>query len=305
MSLVEDVLVGAVRQGSPVLFATHGELVAERSGVVNLGTEGSMLCGALAAFATTVATGNPLLGVLAAAAAGALPALLHAFMVVDRGANQLANGLAIFFLGLGVTAALGSSLVGRQINGLGVAPIPLLSEIPFAGPILFAHDVLTYLALLLAPALWWFLYRTRWGLILRATGERDEVPFAYGHSPRRVRYLALGAGGALAGIGGAQLALAITLTWVEDLTVGRGFIAVALVIFAAWEPLRAPLGAFIFGGALSLQLQLQARGVGISPFLLETTPYVLTILALVVLSSRAVSRMPQGLSAVFAGAQRA
>jgi ABC-type uncharacterized transport system permease subunit len=301
--LVEEVLAGAVRSGTSVLFAAQGEVVAERSGVINLGTEGCMLTGALAAFAVTVSTGNPLLGAVGGAAAGALLASVHAFLVISRGADQLACGLAVFFLGLGVTSALGSSYVDRSIHSLNVLEIPVLSDLPFVGPILFHHDYLTYLGLILGPLLWLFMFRTRWGLILRATGERGEVAFAYGHRPERVRYLAVAAGGALAGIGGAQLVLAYTLNWVENVTVGRGFVAVALVIFAAWDPLRASLGAFIFGGAVALQLQLQARGVDISPFLLDMTPYLLTLAILVVASRGQVHRMPEGLRAVFGTAR--
>lgn len=296
---VEDVLTGAVRYGASVLFATQGELVAERSGIVNLGTEGSMLCGAFAAFAVAAETGSAALGVLAGLVAGALLALLHAFVVIDRKANQLAAGLAITFLGLGLTAALGTSFVDRRIDGLGQAPIPLLSDIPFFGDVLFSHDVLTYLALLLAPLLWWFLFRTRPGLLLRAAGEDPEVVRAYGHSPRRIRYYATVAGGALAGLGGAQLVLAFTLNWVENATAGRGFVACALVIFAAWKPMRAMLGAFVFGGAVALQLQLQARGIDVSSFVLEMAPYVLTLLVLAVASLRGGQRMPAGLRAVF------
>lgn len=296
---VEDVLTGAVRYGTSVLYATQGELIAERSGVINLGTEGSMLCGALAAFATAVHTGNAWVGVIAGAAAGALLALLHAFLVIERAANQLACGLAISFLGLGLTAALGASFVDQRIEGLGQVPIPGLSELPFLGPILFDHDLLTYLGLLLGPALWLFFTRTRWGLLLRATGEDGDVAYAYGHRPRTIRYLATVAGGALAGIGGAQLVLAFTLNWVENVTVGRGFVAVALVIFAAWQPIRASLGAFVFGGAVALQLQLQARGVDVSSFVLGMTPYVLTLLVLALASWRGAQRMPAGLKAVF------
>ena len=296
---VEDVLTGAVRYGTSVLYATQGELVAEKSGITNLGTEGSMLCGALAAFATAVHTGSAWVGVLAGAAAGALIALLHAFLVIDRKANQLACGLAISFLGLGITAALGTSFVDQRIDGLGQIPIPLLSDIPFVGRILFDHDLLTYLGLLLGPALWFFFTKTRPGLLLRATGEDGEVAFAYGHSPRKIRYYATVAGGALAGIGGAQLVLAFTLNWVENVTVGRGFVAVALVIFAAWQPIRASLGAFVFGGAVALQLQLQARGVDVSSFVLGMTPYVLTLLVLALASWRGAQRMPAGLKAVF------
>lgn len=297
--LVEDVLTGAVRYGSSVMFATQGELVAERAGIINLGTEGSMLCGALAGFAVAAETGSALPGVAAGLLAGALLALLHAFLVIDRQANQLACGLAIAFLGLGLTAAAGESFVDRSISGLGEVPIPLLSSIPVLGAVLFSHDLLTYLALALAPLLWWLLNRTHWGLLLRATGEDPDVVRAYGHSPRKIQYLATVAGGALAGLGGAQLVLAYTLNWVENATAGRGFVACALVIFAAWRPLRAMLGALVFGGAVALQLQLQARGVDVSSFVLGMTPYVLTLLVLAIASWRGGQRMPAGLKAVF------
>lgn len=296
---VEDVLAGTVRSATSVLFAAQGEVIAERSGVINLGTEGCMLTGALAAFAVTAGTGSPLLGILAGAGCASMLALLHAFLVITRRANQLATGLAITFLALGVTAALGTSYVDREINALEPVPLPLLSDLPFVGRVLFNHDLLTYCGLALGPLLWLFLYRTRWGLVLRATGERGVVAFAYGHPPARVRYLAVMAGGALAGVGGAQLVLAYTLNWVENVTVGRGFVAVALVIFAAWDPVRATIGSFIFGGALSLQLQLQARGVDISPFLLQMTPYVLTIVILVVASRARAHRAPDEIRAVF------
>jgi simple sugar transport system permease protein len=296
---VEDVLVGTVRSGTSVLYAAQGEVIAERSGVINLGTEGCMLTGALAGFAATVGTGSPALGVLAAAAAGAGLALVHAFIVITRRANQLASGLAVTFLGLGLTAILGRSYVDQSVHPLNRLPIPLLSDIPVVGNVLFNHDVLTYAGLVLGPLLWLFLHRTRWGLILRATGEQADVAYAYGHSPERVRYLAVTAGGALAGIGGAQLVLAYTLSWVENVTVGRGFVAVALVIFAAWSPLRATIGAWVFGGALAIQLQLQARGVSISPFLLQMTPYVLTLAVLAVASRGQAQRAPGEIRAVF------
>jgi simple sugar transport system permease protein len=296
---IEDVLVGTVRSGTSVLYAAQGEVIAERSGVINLGTEGCMLTGALAAFAATAATRSPVIGVLAAAAAGAALAAVHAFVVISRRANQLASGLAVTFLGLGVTAILGRSYVDQEVHALDRVPIPVLSDIPFVGNILFNHDVLTYGGMVLGPLLWLFLYRTRWGLILRATGEHADVAFAYGHSPERVRYLATVGGGALAGVGGAQLVLAYTLSWVENVTVGRGFVAVALVIFAGWEPLKATLGAWVFGGALAIQLQLQARGVSISPFLLQMTPYVLTLAVLAMASRGRAQRAPGEIRAVF------
>lgn len=292
-----------VRSASSVIFAAQGEVIAERSGVINLGTEGAMLLGALTAFVVSAATGSAGLAVLAAAVVAAALAAVHAFLVVDRGANQLASGLGVFFLGFGLAATVGVLYGDATIAALPQLPVLLLSELPILGPVLFDHDVLTYAALLLGPAVWLFLFRTRWGLVLRATGERSEVAYAYGHSPRRVRYLAVTAGGALAGIGGAQLVLAYTLTWAQDLTAGRGFVAVALVIFAAWNPLWATVGAFVFGGALSLQLQLQARGTEISPFLLDMTPYVLTLLVLVLVAVRGRDSMPEGLRAIFGTAR--
>ncbi|MFY9264506.1 MAG: ABC transporter permease [Solirubrobacterales bacterium] len=297
---IENLLTGAVRYGACVIYAAEGETVSERSGIVNLGTEGSMLAGALGAFAVTSWTGAAYIGALAGLAFGGLLALLHAYLVIDRRADQLASGLGITFLGLGLTAALGTSFVDAKITGFEPVAIPLLSDIPFLGNVLFNYDLLTYGALLLGPALWWFMKKTRWGLILRATGENPDVVFAYGHSPRKVRYIAVTSGGALAGMGGAQLVLASTLNWVEDVTVGRGFVAVALVIFASWLPIRAALGALLFGLAVSLQLQLQAEGLSISAFLLGMTPYVLTLVVLAIASRKQAQKMPAGLKAVFA-----
>lgn len=298
--MLEAILLGAVSYGACIIFAAEGELIAERSGIVNLGTEGSMLTGALFAFAVTVWTGLPIVGAIAGLVGGALPALLHAYMVIDRKTDQLASGLAITFLGLGLTAALGTSFVDDKIGGFDNIGIPLLKEIPLIGEVFFNQDFLTYLALLLGPALWWFFKKTRVGLILRATGESGDVVYAYGHSPRKVRYLAVTAGGALAGLGGAQLVLAATLNWTENITQGRGFVAVALVIFASWLPIRAALGALLFGAAFALNLVLQTRGVGIPSFYLLMLPYVLTLVVLAVASKGQRQRMPAGLKAVFA-----
>lgn len=298
--MLEAILLGAVSYGACIIFAAEGELIAERSGIVNLGTEGSMLTGALFAFAVTVWTDLPIVGAIAGLIGGALPALLHAYMVIDRKTDQLASGLAITFLGLGLTAAFGTSFVDDKIGGFDNLGIPLLKEIPLIGDVFFNQDFLTYLALLIGPALWWFFKKTRVGLILRATGESGDVVYAYGHSPRMVRYLAVTAGGALAGLGGAQLVLAATLNWTENITQGRGFVAVALVIFASWLPIRAALGALLFGAAFALNLVLQTRGVGIPSFYLLMLPYVLTLVVLAVASKGQKQRMPAGLKAVFA-----
>jgi ABC-type uncharacterized transport system permease subunit len=299
MSLPVEVMVGAVRGGTSILYAALGETVSERAGVINLGTEGCMLVGALAGYAVTANTGSPWVGVVAGAAAGALLAFVHAVLVLSRGANQLATGLVVLFLGLGLTSLFGAAYVGRSINAFKPVAIPGLSAIPGLGDILFDHDPLTYLSYLAGPAVWWLLYRSRPGLVLRAAGERQEVLAAYGHSPLRVRYLAVIAGGALAGIGGAQLSTAYANAWFENMTQGRGFIAVALVIFAAWHPLRAVGGAYLFGAALALSPALQARGYGLNQFALDAVPYLVTIAVLVGLGRRRAHAAPEGLRKVF------
>ncbi|MGN8644899.1 ABC transporter permease [Gracilibacillus sp. HCP3S3_G5_1] len=302
--MIIEILTGAIRAGTSVLYATTGELISERAGVINLGTEGSMIAGAMTAFVATSATGNPWLGFLAGGLAGLLLSFVHAFLVIERKANQLATGLTIMFFGIGLTAFFGRSLVDKQINGFEVIRIPVLSDIPFIGTILFSHDVLTYLSFLLVPAVWFFLFRTRWGIILRGAGENDKVVYAYGKSPRFVRYLAVMAGGFLAGLGGAQLSTAFTHTWIEDMTQGRGIIAVALVIFASWLPFRAMLGAYLFGGAYALQLALQGIGIDISQFILFMLPYVLTLVAMFIVERKQRNMMPLGLKDVFEGGGR-
>ncbi len=301
-ALIVAVAAGAVQSGTSVLYATLGETLSERAGVVNLGTEGCMLAGALGGYAICAETGSPWVGVLAGAAAGALLAAVHAVLVLHRGANQLASGLVVLFLALGVTALFGGAYgEGAKTH---FAPlqqywIPVLKDIPVLGPVLFRHDPLTYLSFVAAFGLWALLFRSRWGLLVRAAGERAGVLDAYGHSARRVRYLAVTGGGALAGIGGAQLSVAYTQVWHENMTGGRGFVAVALVIFAAWHPLRAIGGAYLYGAALALSPALQARGVTLNQYLFDALPYVVTVVALVLLSRWRAHTAPEELSRVF------
>lgn len=299
--MIVDIFTGAIRSGTSVLYAAIGELIAERAGVTNLGTEGSMVAGALGAFSVSVWTGNAWLGVLTGGICGMLIALVHAFLAISRQANQFATGLAVMFLGIGLTAFFGRSFVNQQIKGLEPVPIPVLSELPVIGKILFQHDWLTYISFFLVPLIWFFLFKTRWGVILRATGERDEVVFTYGLKPETIRYMAVLSGGFFAGVGGAQLSIAYTHVWVENMVAGRGIVAVALVIFASWLPFRAMLGAYLFGGAQALQLALQQNGVDVSPFLLFMAPYVLTLVALFIVERRQRSMMPEALSKVFVG----
>lgn len=296
---IQFVLTGAIRAGTSVLYATLGETVNERAGVVNLGTEGCMIMGACFGFKIAADTGNIWLAVLVAALSGGLLAMIHAYLVVTRGANQLASGLALGFFGIGLTALIGRPYVSKNIEGLPVIPVPFLSDIPFIGPILFQHDALTYLVYALGPLIWFFFYRTRWGLSLRAVGESPTVAFSTGRNPARIQYGALFCGGMMAALGGAQLSLAVTRTWVEGMTAGYGFIAVALVIFAMWQPLRAMAGAFLFGGAVALQFQLQARGVQVSPYFLLMLPYLLTLAILLITGRRNKYAAPASLAAVF------
>lgn len=297
--LLQSVLTGAVRGGTSILYASVGETVTERSGVINLGVEGSMLCGALAAYAVGIATGSPWAGAVAGVAAGAALAAVHAGMVLGRHANQIATGLVVTFLGIGITAMFGQSYVGQGVVAFTTWNVPVLHSIPFFGPILFEHDPLTYISFFVGPAAWWFLFRTRSGLMVRTAGERAEVLHAFGTSPTKVRFYAIVAGGALAGLGGAQLSTSQALNWSENMTAGRGFVAVALVIFAAWNPLMAIGGAYLFSGAVALELQLQARGSTISPFLLDAMPYLLVIVVLAALGRRRRHAAPEELDRVF------
>ena len=299
--MITDILTGAIRSGTSVMYASQGELISERAGVINLGTEGSMLCGALGGFAVTVWTGNPWLGTLAGGLCGLLISMIHAFLVLTCGANQLATGLTIMFFGMGITSFFGRGFVSEQIVGFNPVPIPLLSEIPFLGKVLFNHDPLTYLSFILVPLLWYLLFRTRLGVILRATGEREDVLFASGINPQFIRYAAVLAGGFLAGVGGVQLSVAFTHSWVENMVQGRGVVAVALVIFASWLPFRAMLGAYLFGAAQALQLTVQQTGLGISPFFLFMVPYILTLAALYIVERKKRSQTPEALRKVFTG----
>ncbi len=295
-SLAVDILSAAVFGGTAILYAGLGETISERAGVINVGTEGTMLVGALAGFAGAVSFGNVWLGVLAGALAGAALAAVHAFMVIYRGASQLASGLVILFLAIGLTDLYGNSFVSTNMtNGFNAIAIPGLSKIPFAGPVLFDHDPLVYVSYAMVPAVGWLVYRSRWGLLLRTAGERPDVLNVYGFSARKVRFAAVVAGGALAGVGGAQLATAVAQSWAQDMTAGRGFVAVALVIFAGWSPYRVVIGAYLFGAAITLGNELQIHGVKVNPFLVDAIPYLLTLIVLTAIARKQGHVVPQSL----------
>ncbi|MET0276315.1 MAG: ABC transporter permease [Acidimicrobiia bacterium] len=299
MNLGLELMTGGVRGGTSILYAGLGETVSERAGVVNLGIEGSMLCGALAAYAANAASGNPWIGALAGAAAGGALALVHAFFVLNRKTNQLATGLVILFLALGITSLFGAAYVDEIITPFKIWEVPLLSSIPWIGDIFFKADPLTYLSYFMVPLIWWVLFRTRWGLMLRGAGERTEVLRTYGHRPQALQYVAVVIGGLMAGIGGAQLSTAYANAWFENMVQGRGFIAVAVVIFAARQPFKVMAGSYLFGAALALSPALQARGVSINQFALNAVPYVATLLVLMLLARRGSDDAPEGLKKVF------
>ncbi|MDO9484941.1 MAG: ABC transporter permease [Actinomycetota bacterium] len=301
--MIVDVLSGGVSGGTSIMYAALGETVSERAGIINLGTEGCMLMGAFAGFAVTSMTGSPWLGMLAAAAAGGVLALIHAILVVSRKANQFASGLSLLFLALGLTALYGSGYVGQKINAFDPIAIPGLSSIPFIGPILFEQNILTYISYFVAPLMWFIIFRTRIGLMLRTAGERSEVLTVNGYSVVKVRYIAVVTGGIFAGIGGAYLSVAYSQSWFENMIIGRGFIAVALVVFAAWDPLKVIGGAYLFGSALALSPVLQANGYEVNQFALDMLPFVLTLLLLVFLGKRAVNSSPAELRKVFDNAR--
>jgi ABC-type uncharacterized transport system permease subunit len=300
-SFFEGVLSGTALSGTSILYATVGEVIGERAGIVNLGLEGVMLVGAVTGFVVTAEAANPYIGVLAAALAGAAFNMIFAYLVVTRRGNQLASGLTMMFFALGLTAIVGKSYVGQPIGGLQDFRIPWLAGLPQVGHALFEKDLLVYFAIPAAVVGWLLLYRTSWGLRLRAVGEDKTVAFAAGLKPQRLQYQALFVAGLLGGLGGGHLSVAYTKTWQEGMTAGAGFIAVGLVIFAAWSPIRAILGAVLFGGAVALQLELQARGTSVSPFLLDMIPYVVVLVVLMLFGRVKGRVVPAGLKNVFEG----
>lgn len=280
-------LSATIIAGTPILFAAAGELLAEKAGILNLGVEGMMLVGAVSGFMVTINTGSHWLGILAALLGGGLMALIHAFISVTLRGNQVVSGLALTIFGSGLSGFLGKNYQGVPMaDSFKALQIPVLGDIPYLGTIFFKHDALVYISILTAAAIWYLLYRTRWGLSVRSVGENPSASDAVGISVSRVRYFCTIVGGMMAGLGGAYISLAFAPTWQENMTAGRGWIAVALVIFALWNPARAILGAYLFGGVEALTFRLQTMGVHISSFFLSMFPYVITILVLVLVTIR-------------------
>jgi ABC-type uncharacterized transport system permease subunit len=280
------VLLTVISAATPLLYAALGELVVERSGVLNLGIEGMMLAGAVTAFATAVGTGSGAAGIVAGALAGAAMALIFAVLTVSLLSNQVATGLALTIFGIGLSALVGSGFVGVPTMRLPRLDVPGLTDLPVVGPLLFSHDFLIYLSVFMTAAVAWFLGRTRAGMVLRAVGESHDAAHSIGYPVVRIRYLAILFGGVMSGLGGAFLSLSYTPMWIEGMTAGRGWIALALVVFSAWRPGRLLLGAYLFGGVTIVQLYAQGTGAYEGPAqLLSMLPYLATILVLTVISA--------------------
>ncbi len=298
------ILQAGVASGTVLLFATIGEIFAERSGVMNLGVEGMMLIGAMTAFSTTIATGNPWLGVMAAMLAAALLSQIHAFITITLQGDQVVSGLALTFLGIGISLVLGEGLSkAGTVSLLPVFSVPVLSQIPIIGPIFFTRqNVLVYVGYLLIPLSWYFINRTRPGLHLRAVGEYPSAADALGINVFRLRYIYVFVGGLLAGLAGATISLAVSPGWFSELTTaGQGWIAVGLVIFAQWDPVRAAFGAYAFGALRRLILDIQGPTILLglahpfyyNPYLgffLQMLPYAFTIIVLVIGSREAIRK---------------
>ena len=292
--LLLQILTAAIKTGTPLLLVALGEMICEKSGVLNLGQEGMMLMGAVCGFIATSNTGSLVFGIMMAMLAGTLMSLLFGVISMHLRANQVATGLALTIFGTGLSAFIGSTYVGQTVKGFQACVIPGLSDIPFIGALLFKHDPLIYLSWLIAIVVGWFCVKTRGGLILRAVGENPHNANAIGLPVLKVRYLAILFGGAMAGLAGSYMSLVYTPMWMENMTGGRGWIALALVVFASWKTKNLILGAYLFGLASIMHLVLQGLGMKISPSLLAMLPYLATLIVMIFIGS---NRMKEKLSA--------
>jgi general nucleoside transport system permease protein len=269
----------------PIMLAATGELVVEKAGVLNLGVEGMMIMGAICGFATAVQTGNPYLGFVGGALGGAALSLIFALLTQYLLTNQVATGLALTLFGLGLSSLIGQSYVGIKPPATGTVAFGPLADLPFFGRVIFGHNWMIYVSILMVAVVWWGLKYSRAGLILRAVGESHDAAHALGYKVTRIRILAILFGGAMAGLGGAYVSLIRVPQWVDGITAGAGWIALAIVVFASWKPWRVLIGAYLFGGISQLQLNLQAAGSTIPVQYLSMAPYLITILVLVIMSS--------------------
>jgi general nucleoside transport system permease protein len=302
MGLLEAIILSVIAASTPLLLAAAGELVVERSGVLNLGVEGMMIMGAACGFGGAWLTGSTFLGALCGTAAGAALSAVFALLTLGLAVNQVAAGLALTILGIGLSGLIGAGFVGEKITPAPDLYIPILTGLPFIGRILFGQDLFVYFSVGLVAAIWWFLYRTRAGLVLRAIGDNHTSAHALGYPVLKIRMVAVLFGGACAGLGGAFLPLAYTPFFIPGMTAGRGWIALALVVFSSWLPGRLVGGAYLFGAVTILQLHAQGLGLGIPSQLMSSLPYIATVVVLVLISRVRVaagSAAPASLGLVF------
>lgn len=285
IDFITQILFAAIKTGTPLLFIALGEVICEKSGVLNLGQEGMMLMGAVVGFLAAYTTGSAGLGIFGAIFMGMIMSLIFAFLVLQLGANQVATGLALTIFGTGLSAFVGADVVGQTVQGFQPIIIPLLSDIPILGKVLFTHDLLVYVSFAMAGIVAYVANKTRTGLVLKAVGENPHAANAIGIKVLRVRYCAIMFGGAMAGLSGAYMSLVYTPMWIENMSSGRGWIALALVVFASWRIGNIMLGAYLFGLASIMHLVLQGMGWSISPNLLAMLPYVATVLVMVIISA--------------------
>ena len=279
-----ELIIAVILSSIPVMLAATGELVVERSGVLNLGVEGMMLMGAVIASITVITTGSLFLAVIFGALSGLLTSIVFGFFALVLATNQVATGLALTIFGTGLSGLIGAEYVGKAIQRLEALNIPILSNIPYLGPILFSHNILVYFSFIIVFIVGWFLLKTKPGLVLRAVGNNHDSAHALGYSVVFIRFCSVMFGGLMAGLGGAFLPLVLTPHWAEGMTAGKGWIALALVVFASWRPLRIPIGALLFSGITVMQLVGQARGWTMPSQFLSMLPYIATIIVLVTIS---------------------
>src|SRR5271154_2187282 len=303
MGLLEAIILSVIAASTPLLLAAAGELVVERSGVLNLGIEGMMIMGAACGFAAAYYTGSIVIGALAGILAGAGMSAIFAAQTLGLAVNQVAAGLALTIFGIGLSGLIGAGFVCERIDAAPHLYIPFLTDIPVIGKILFGEDAFVYGSIALVIGIWLFLYRTRAGLVLRAVGDSHASAHALGYAVLKIRILAVLFGGACAGLGGAYLPLAYTPFFVPGMTAGRGWIALALVVFSSWKPGRIVIGAYLFGAVTILQLHAQGLGLGIPSQLMSSLPYLATVIVLVLISrvrsSTAGTAAPASLGLVF------
>jgi ABC-type uncharacterized transport system permease subunit len=293
--LIASLIVSA----TPIILAALGETVVEKAGVLNLGVEGMMITGAVVGFAVAINTENPLFGFLCAAIAASLLSLIFGILTQYLLSNQVATGLGLTMVGLGLSSLIGKPYEGMKSVTLGRLEIPFLSDIPIFGTMLFSHDIVVYFSIILVALTAGFLKYTRLGLVLRAVGESHDAAHALGYKVIRIRLLAIMFGGACSGLGGAYISLVRVPQWTEGMTAGVGWIALAIVVFASWKPWRVLIGAYLFGGVTVLQLNLQAAGISIPVEYLSMSPYLITIAVLVLISVRGGQSAPASLGRSF------